>query len=335
MRAENNKWIHWASQEPDELDQLFADLEAGEEVETPPAPDGAPPAPPAPAPTVDETIAELEGESGEPAPTPPAPAPHQPTPDAGLTDLVRQLAERTIREEQRAEMERRAAEAAARATAEEPAPLFDPAQLDLTPEERETYQASMPVIEKLVRRELMAYHDRTRPVGAQTFEELRQQVSGFQPQLEQSTEAAFTAAMRAGVPDLDARVAHPGWQAYLDQPVPYQGGVTFRQALHNAATVERNLPKALEIIRGFQHEAPATPAAPRQPASPGVARGGAPASVAASVRQGGSTEKKLKYSTFTKASEMMAAGKLDPQKYQAIVDKFMDADEAGLVDYTS
>lgn len=329
--AETNEWVHWASDEPDELDQLFASLD---EEETPAPAEPTPDPDPAPV-DADSAIADLEAEE-QPAPReePPAPVAHQPSQDSGLTDLVRQLAERTIREEQRAEMERRAAEAAARAAAEEPAPLFDPAQIDLTPEERETYQASLPVIEKLVRRELMAYHDRTRPVGAQTFEELRQQVSGFQPQIEQSAEAAFTAAMRAAVPDLDARVSSPGWQAYLDQPVPFQGGVTFRQALQQAAGAERNLPKALEIIRGYQMEAPAA-SAPRPAVSPGVARGGAPASVAASVRQGGAAEKKLKYSTFTKASDMMAAGKLDPQKYQAIVDKFMEADEAGLVDYTA
>lgn len=339
--AENNQWVHWASQEPDELDQLFAELElegepaaAADELSAPAAGD-APPVPAAPAaPSAEDAIAELEGEPApEPAPAP-TPAPHEPSPNSELTSLVRQLAERTIREEQRAEAERRARESAAAAAAAAQPPLFDTAQLELTPEEQETYRTAMPVVEKLVRRELMAYHDRTRPVGAQTFEELRQQVTGFQPQLEQSTEAAFTAAMRAGVPDLDARVASPGWQAYLDQPVPFQGGVTFRQALHQAAGVERNLPKALEIIKGYQLETPAATAA-RAPVSPGRSGGGAPASVAASVRKGGAAEKKLKYSTFNKASEMMAAGKMDPAKYQAIVDKFMDADEAGLVDYTA
>src|SRR5699024_4028407 len=212
-----------------------------------------------------------------------------------------------------------------------PAPLFEAQDLDLTAEEEETYRSSMPVIEKLVRRQLQTYHEKVQPAQAATLEELRSQLGSMQPQVQSMSNAAIAATLRSAVPDLDQRVNNPAWREYLNQPAPLQGGRTYGQmlaeAVDNPDLARRNPQLAVEIIRGFQAaEAPAQPSPP--PRSPGRANGGAPASVAAAARGASGKQDKLKYSTFIRASEMFQNGdkNMSAEKYQALSDRFMEAD---------
>ncbi len=266
----------------------------------------------------------------QPVQTPP-PAPAQAPPGSeAISQLAATLLAREQREHEAREAARHAEETTRRNTVE---PVYDPASLALTPEEETQYAASRSVIEKLVRAELNRYHATAQPRVAQTLEELRQQIGAVQPAVARSTDAAFAAVLRAQVPDLDMRVKTPEWQAYLSQPVPYRGGATFGQLLHQAVNETRDVDLALEIVRGFQPPAPAVK--PARAAAPGQSRGGAPASVAASVKRGGDRPTMLPYSKFEAATELMSKGKMDPNKYQKIADAYMDAHEAGLVDYTA
>lgn len=290
----------------------------------------------------DEGVDEGDGSgAGAGDPPPPAasasaaPAPAAPQAPTEVSELTRLLLERERREAEQREAEaRRQREEASR-----PAPLFEPADLELTPEEEETYRASMPVIEKLVRRQLQDYHTRVQPAQAATLEELRAQLGSMQPQVQSMSNAAIAATLRSAVPDLDQRVNHPAWREYLNQPAPLQGGRTYGQllaeAVDNPDLTRRNPQLAVEIIRGFQAaEAPTPPAPP--PRSPGRASGGAPASVAAAARGASGKQEKLKYSTFVRASEMFQNGdkNMSAERYQALSDRFMEADAQGLVDYT-
>lgn len=292
----------------------------------------------------DEGVDEGDGSgagAGDPPPpasaSAPAPAPATAAPQAPaeISELTRLLLERERREAEQREAEaRRQREEASR-----PAPLFEAADLELTPEEEETYRASMPVIEKLVRRQLQDYHTRVQPAQAATLEELRTQLGSMQPQVQSMSNAAIAATLRSAVPDLDQRVNHPAWREYLNQPAPLQGGRTYGQllaeAVDNPDLARRNPQLAVEIIRGFQAaEAPAQPSPP--PRSPGRASGGAPASVAAAARGASKKQEKLKYSTFVRASEMFQNGdkNMSAERYQALSDRFMEADAQGLVDYT-
>lgn len=252
-------------------------------------------------------------------------------------DSINQLAALMAQREQR-EIAAAAAAAAAAGAPPPEAPLYDTAQTTLTPEELAVYEQSRPTIEKIVRSELLRYHENTQPKIATTIAELRENLNAFQPQLSQTHDAAFAAALRASVPDLDARVKSPEWQAYLTKPVPFQGGRTYGQALHEAVNIRHDVNLALEIVNGFAPSAPAaeTPP-PKTPKAPGrAAGGGAPASVAASVRKGAAAaDAKAPYSKFLRATELVQAGKLAPDKYQKISDYYMDAHEAGLVDYSA
>ena len=321
--------------ELDELDEMLAELELG----------GAPAAPAAPAaldPEVDEFLNPPPAGDEPPPPqgrqaaqTAPAASAAPAAPAAPDNSAITQLAQTLLAREQRAQQA--AEEDAARqrrADAERVDPVYDPGTLNLTPEEEAQYAASRPVIEKLVRAELNRYHATSQPQFARTLGELREQIEQVRPAVAASSDVAFTAALRAGVPDLDARVRSPEWQDYLAQAVPYRGGVTFGQLLNeavNSPSRDENL--ALEIVRGFT-PSDAPPPAAAGPA-PGRARGGAPASVAASVKRGADTARKLPYSKFEQATEMMSSGRMDPAKYQKIADAYMDAHEAGLVDYAA
>lgn len=293
----------------------------------------------------DDIIDELEGgetpdpvePAGEPAPaaTPATQAPPAPT---EVSELTRLLLERERREAEEREAEARRQ----REEANRPSPLFQDDDLQLTPEEEETYRASMPVIEKLVRRELQNYHSRIQPVQATTLEELRTQIGSIQPQVHSMSNAAIAATLRSAVPDLDQRVNDPAWREYLNQPAPLQGGRTYGQLLadsvDNPDLARRNPQLAVEIIRGFKPSGAPAAAAPTTPAprSPGRASGGAPASVAAAVRGKGNKPEMLKYSTFVRASEMFQNGdkSMTAERYQSLSDRFMEADAQGLVDYS-
>lgn len=254
---------------------------------------------------------------------------------------VSQLTQLLMARERREEEQREAEARRQREEASRPAPLFEAQDLDLTAEEEETYRASMPVIEKLVRRQLQTYHERVQPAQAATLEELRTQLGDMRPQVHSMSNAAVAATLRSAVPDLDARVNDPGWREYLNRPAPLQGGRTYGQLLadsvDNPDLARRNPQLAVEIIRGFQAaSAPAAQAQTPAPRSPGRSNGGAPASVAAAARGKAGKQDSLKYSTFVRASEMFQNGdkSMTPDKYQALSDRFMEADAQGLVDYT-
>lgn len=278
----------------------------------------------------DNTVRTGEEDEDEAAGTPPpgggAHTQVPPVVDTSLQDLARTLLAREQREQaaRDAEAQRRAEQDNA------PRPVYDPAALELSEEEAATYAASRGVIEKLVRAELNRYHETTQPGVRQTLDSLRQELNQLRPSVDRSTDVALTAALRNAVPDLDARVQSAGWKDYLARPVPYQGGRTFGQLLHEAVNIHRDADTAIAIIRDYAVEGAATP--PARSAAPGRSGGGAPASVAAAVKRGGDKGKKIPYSAFIRATEQVQSGKLSVDKYQKISDHYMDMHDRGLVD---
>ena len=273
----------------------------------------------------------------EPAPTqtPPPPAPN--TSSELLERLARAEATRQVAED------RARREAAAREQQEADArraQLYDPAALELTEEERQTYAQSAPVIEKLVRAELQRYHAQTMMPELGRVNEVRQSVGQANEAARAALDRAVNATLRAAVPDLDTIARTPEWAAYLSSEMPELGAGVTRGSLLRTHLDNINTDAAISLIRGFkspaaQAAAAAAPAAQRPAApapAPGRASGGAPASVAAAARGASGNQRRYAYSEYAKVADRASRGEVDMDKFDRLTEFFMAKMEEGLVD---
>lgn len=332
----------------DGLEDLMRMIDPAADVtaDTPAAPAAAA-APQGPS-TPDSAAAELlEAEPAAAAPAAPtttaAPATTAPAPAVPNTsaELLERLARAEAARNEAEERSRR--EAAARAQQEEDArrsQLFDPAALELTEAERQTYAQSAPVIEKLVRAELQRYHAQTMMPELGRVNEVRQSVGQANEAARAALDRAVNATLRAAVPDLDTIARSPEWMAYLNSEMPELGAGVTRGSLLRTHLDNINTDAAISLIRGFKTSA-ATPAAaaaapaarPAPPApAPGRAGGGAPASVAAAARGEKGEQRRYAYSEYAKVADRASRGEVDMDKFDKLTEFFMTKMEEGLVD---
>ena len=278
----------------------------------------------------------------EPVAAPPASSQPQPPPAPNSSsELLERLARAEAARQEAEDRSRR--EAAARAQQEEEArraQLFDPASLELTEAERQTYAQSAPVIEKLVRAELQRYHAQTMVPELGRVNEVRQSVGQANEAARAALDRAVNATLRAAVPDLDAIAQSPEWATYLNTEMPELGAGVTRGSLLRTHLDNINTDAAISLIRGFKAPAAAAAAAAPAPASaaarpapaPGRAGGGAPASVAAAARGAQSNQRRYAYSEYAKVADRASRGEVDMDKFDKLTEFFMAKMEEGLVD---
>lgn len=279
----------------------------------------------------------------EPATESPAPSqPQSPPAPNSSTELLERLARAEAARQEAEDRSRR--EAAARAQQEEEArraQLYDPASLELTEAERQTYAQSAPVIEKLVRAELQRYHAQTMVPELGRVNEVRQSVGQANEAARAALDRAVNATLRAAIPDLDAIAQSPEWTAYLNTAMPELGAGVTRGSLLRTHLDNINTDAAISLIRGFKAPAAsaaaaapaAAPAAAARPApAPGRAGGGAPASVAAAARGAQSNQRRYAYSEYAKVADRASRGEVDMDKFDKLTEFFMAKMEEGLVD---
>jgi hypothetical protein len=168
------------------------------------------------------------------------------------------------------------------ASAETPEPDFSPRveRINVSPVERETFGQAETYVRALAREEMLAALDQLVP----EFNQVRKRISKLEKDLDARvgsvTQQTFNQALYAAVPDFDALVADPAFNAYLDRPLPYQPGKTIRHLMAEAyrmqdvATIRANV----ELYR--RQSSPAAAYAAPDPSAlvhPVVAGGGQPA----------------------------------------------------------
>lgn len=272
-----------------------------------------------------------EAEKAEPAPAKAeAPAAQQAPDDLrdSVAYLARLAAEREAREERARQMQEEEQQAKQQA---KNAKLFDEADLALTEEERQVYGQSEGVITKVARSAVQNYHDQFVAPLLQELRQYREDTKHIEQRVLQTQEQSVMSRLGAAVPDMNERVQSAGWQSFVSQQAPYmQRGVTMGQLIEHhlkAGDVEA----AAEVMRAydFQGNTPARVAA-TTPTPKRVGGGGPPASMVS--KQAGS--EKLPISRFNQASEMAERGQITPERYNKIVDLYLEAEEKGLVDYS-
>ena len=204
---------------------------------------------------------------------------------------------------------------------------------DLTPEEMETYQSSIPVMEKVMRRALMQHVD---PALAT----LRDQANAVQQSVATTAATTFDATLNATVPDLQELARNPHFVRFTEQPIPYTGGKetvrTRLKAAYDAQDTTTISGIMSEFRQGIQSVAPDT-------ANPPVAAFAVPQSSPPSnpvprpaAQTSASTQAPmLKMSKRVEASEMLRKGRINRAQLDEIDAVYTKAFAENRVDMNS
>lgn len=129
-----------------------------------------------------------------------------------------------------------------------PERLFDtsaPVNYGLSADEQTRYQASLPVIEKIVNARMAAAEEALRNRFGQ--------LDGRFAEYSSDVETAFASAVQASIPDLGQITSDASWGAYLNQRVPGTGATT--RDLVEAAYNRRDMMALRELTDGFRARA--------------------------------------------------------------------------------
>lgn len=290
----------------------------------------------------------LEREALGEDPAPAEPAPTQPATQRdpeleALRESTRNLVDLETRRQQQEAIRRQAEEEAAHQRQQEQTQqrrqsVYDDADVELTAEERATYEQSEGVIQKMVRRGINEYHRNHVSKLEEENERLRNEFGRTSQDIRVNADQALNATIRAAVPDLDTFTQSAEWQEYLAQPMPEFGAGVTRGNLLRMQAQNYNADAIIHIVRGFkasgntEAKAPAS-GTPNPPVTPGNSGNGAPASQAAAHRTG--SDKKLPYSFFAKKADEAEKGKFDPVKFQELTDLYLEKESQGLVDFNA
>lgn len=309
----------------DALDSVVAGL-YDEHQEAPVVPEAEP------APAVDDTPSEdmtdfLVDDTPPVAPTEtlvdtpaaaPSTAPAQPSRD----DYVRELEARLLALSDRVlSGQGGTTQEVAQPQVEQDTPLYSDEELNISPELEAAYKEASPFIAALVKKELAKFADSQVKPLRQTMNQAREALDVQKNLSMRASDEAFSASVRAAVPDIEAKTKHAGWQEYLNKPAPFSGGAfSVRDSLQTAVATQ-NLSAVKEILDSYS--VPVSPIAGM--VAPGKSQTTSPDT---SPRQ----PRKFAFSKYAEAADKVQKGQMPYGDYQAIEKAYWEAFENGLVD---
>lgn len=262
----------------------------------------------------------------------------QPALDPSLTSyLTEDIRQRREEAQRRADEQRRTAAAEAQRQREE---LRAKRQKDLddqlntvfrTPEapqlteaERQQYQQSLPLIERMAeyhsRNALGSLRETVRDVMSRNME-LEDRLEEMKQTTQQNPRTQLDMMVRAQVPDVDTTLSDPQWAAFRDTVIPSLG-VTPGQIIQNHYQ-SGNAQGVVNVLNTFKNRSKTTRTETPAP--------GMPSASAPSSRPAG--RKMLRMSELNEAYARADQGLLSRDKLQGIVNKFEEAAAEGRVDY--
>ena len=306
----------------DALDSVVAGL-YDEHQEAPVVPE----AEPAPADTssedmsdflVGDTPPEVPIETSVDTPSTPATAPAPPSRD----DYVRELEARLIALSDRVlSGQHSPAPEAPVPQVESDTPLYSDEELNISPELEAAYKEASPFIAALVKKELAKFAESQVKPLRQTMNQAREALDVQKNLSMRASDEAFSASVRAAVPDIEAKTKHAGWQEYLNKPAPFSGGAfSVRDSLQTAVATQ-NLSAVKEILDSYS--VPVSPIAGM--VAPGKSQTTSPDT---SPRQ----PRKFAFSKYAEAADKVQKGQMPYSDYQVIEKAYWEAFENGLVD---
>lgn len=203
---------------------------------------------------------------------------------------------------------------------------YDEKELEVTPEQLQTYSDANPFIESVVKRAINEYHKRVTGPMARYAQELERQVATASSGVNSAREQAFGVQVSTAVPDVRELTTHPQFAGFLNESPRYSGNRwTYADMLQDAIRTG-NLPAVQDVLADFRTKIGKGQASAQQAMSPGRASTSLPNTAPAKT-------KKLAYSGLEKATGDYHAGRITYAQYEKIQQKFLEAEINGLVDY--
>lgn len=194
----------------------------------------------------------------------------------------------------------------------------------LTEAERQQYQQSLPLIERMAEyhshNALGGLRDTMRDVLSRNME-LEDRLEEMQQTTKQNPRTQLDMMVRAQVPDVDTTLSDPQWAAFRDAVIPSLG-VTPGQIIQNHYQ-SGNAQGVVNVLNTFKNRSKTTRT---ETPAPGMPSASAPSSRPAGRRM-------LRMSELNEAYARADQGLLSRDKLQGIVNKFEEAAAAGRVDY--
>ena len=267
---------------------------------------------------VDDTPPEAPTETSVDTPSTPATAPAPPSRD----DYVRELEARLLALSDRVlSGQHNPAPEAPVPQVESDTPLYSDEELNISPELEAAYKEASPFIAALVKKELAKFAETQVKPLRQTVNQAREALDVQKNLSMRASDEAFSASVRAAVPDIEAKTKHAGWQEYLNKPAPFSGGAfSVRDALQTAVATQ-NLSAVKEILDSYS--VPVSPIAGM--VAPGKSQTTSPDT---SPRQ----PRKFAFSKYAEAADKVQKGLMPYSDYQVIEKAYWEAFENGLVD---
>ena len=311
------------------LDNVVAGL-YDEHQDTPVAPESKPPVAVNDTPSedmsdflVDDTPPEASTETSvDTTPTPDPATTTVTSPQAPRDDYVRELEARLIALSDRVlNSQHNAVVETPAPQVEQDIPLYSDEELTISPELEEAYKEASPFIAALVKKELAKFAEAQVKPLRQTMNQAREALDVQKNLSMRASDEAFSASVRAAVPDIEAKTKHAGWQEYLNKPAPFSGGAfSVRDALQTAVATQ-NLSAVKEILDSYT--VPVSPIAGM--VAPGKSQTTSPNT---SPRQ----PRKFAFSKYAEAADKVQKGQMPYSDYQEIEKAYWEAFENGLVD---
>ena len=267
---------------------------------------------------VDDTPPEAPIETSVDTPSTPVTAPASPSRD----DYVRELEARLLALSDRVLSGQHSPTPEAPVPQVEPdTPLYSDEELNISPELEAAYQEASPFIAALVKKELAKFAESQVKPLRQTVNQAREALDVQKNLSMRASDEAFSASVRAAVPDIEAKTKHAGWQEYLNKPAPFSGGAfSVRDSLQTAVATQ-NLSAVKEILDSYS--VPVSPIAGM--VAPGKSQTTSPDT---SPRQ----PRKFAFSKYAEAADKVQKGLMPYSDYQVIEKAYWEAFENGLVD---
>lgn len=200
----------------------------------------------------------------------------------------------------------------------------------LTDEQRQQYERSMPVIKHLA---LTVMQEAMQPVLAR-LAQLERGVIDVRTNTQQTVanlaDRSFKGQLRQAVPDLDALTASQEFKAFLERPIPYSGGQTIRDRLKQAYEGQ-DAHTIASIVADFRAsigggKPPVTPAHFAQPAG----NGGQPPA----AHEPPTSKPMLAWSKRTEATTRFQKGQMTQAELAKVQQLYDQAAKEGRVDYS-
>lgn len=194
----------------------------------------------------------------------------------------------------------------------------------LSPEERQLYQQSIPLIERMAeyhsRKALGGLRDTVRDVVSRNME-LEDRIDDMQQTTQQNPRTQLDIVVRAQVPDVDATLGDPQWATFRDTMIPSLG-VTPGQIIQGHYQ-SGNAQGVVNVLNTFKNRSKTTRT---ETPAPGMPSASAPSSRSPGRRM-------LRMSELNEAYARADQGLLSRDKLQVIMNKFEEAAAESRVDY--